>query len=209
MVRDTLFKCLFITFYCFIFRIAIKHQELNDAESEIEENFETTVFMKRIDGNLLEIDITERITLFSPLLLVYLTNIGHMDIAGCTFIDPDLFVDTIGFCTELKKLEMAHCTQFQEKHFSLMMTNLPELNYLDFHTCAEISFAAAYWIISLLGNLRCINFDPQNAVAHVLDWEILLRHFRMVHFGHNVRCQMPFYGNNWRIPDADSEENEE
>ena len=157
----------------------------------------------------MEIDITEKIQLFSPLILVYLTNISQLDISGCRFIDPNLLVDTVIFCTGLKKLEMQFCSQFQEKHFVLMLPKLQDLLYADFHSCDEISFAAAFWMLSEMDEIQCINFDPQNPVADVNDWEIILRHFTMVHFGHNIRCKMPFYGNHWRMAQGEDEENEE
>ena len=87
-----------------------------------------------MSGDLVEVDLTEKIKLFSPLTLVYLTDISHIDISGCRFVDADLLVDCIVFCSGLKKLEMAFCTQFKEEHFCVMLPKLANLKYADFQS---------------------------------------------------------------------------
>ena len=190
---------ILINIVCFCRLCVVEDDDRSEESSHIESLLKTSAFLKTNSDEFLEIDLSEKINSFSPVLLVYLTDISHLDFSGCRSIDGDLMADCLVFCQGLQKLEMANCRQFSEKHFSIMLPKLQSLKYADFASCAEISFTGAFWIISEMPNLLCINFDPLNATSDVFDWEVLLRHFTLVNFGHNVRCQMPFYANYWRI----------
>ena len=159
----------------------------------------SSVFMVNQAGNEIEIDITHRVGLFSPTLFMYLTHIQHIDISGCRYIDPGIFVDCLVFVNRLAKLQMNGCLQFKEVHFIRMLPLMGNLKYCDISGCTELSFDAAYWLLSHMKAILMINFDPKNPVEDVDYWEILLRTFTWVHFGHNVRVCMPHYGNDWRI----------
>ena len=153
----------------------------------------------------IEVDISAHIGLFSPTLFIYLTNISEINIAGCRFIDAELFGDTIVYCKVLCKLDMQSCNQFSESHFVRFLPKMQELQYLDLAKCCNIGFEAVLWIIQETTKLESINFDPNKPVDDMDMWKIMLTHFRRIHFGHNVRCCMPHYGNVWRIPDWSDE----
>ena len=87
-----------------------------------------------------------------------------------------------------------------------MMPRLEQVKYADLQGCCDLSFNTVYCILVELTDIRNINFDPKDSVADVSYWEMLLRTFTRVHFGHNVRCAMPFYANTWRIPNSDESE---
>ena len=173
------------------------------------DDFETTVLIQQNDVRSIEVDLTDRIGFFSPTLFVYLNHISEINVSGCCFLDADLFVDTIVYCEVLCKLDMANCGQFSAIHLIRMLPKLNNLKYLDFARCCEIGFHAIYWILEETTNLNMINFDPKNPVGDVDMWEQLLRHFKDVHFGHNIRCCMPHYANYWRIPYLSDENNTE
>ena len=158
--------------------------------------------MKNLQGSLIEIDVTPRMGRFLSTIFVYFNHIKEIDISGCRFIDPDLFVDCSKFVNNLQKLEMMNCQQFQEFHFLTMGIHFQSLAYLDVASCSEISFNGAFGIINEMTGLLFFNFEPKNAKEDVLFWEKLLCTMRHIHFGHNVSACMPFYANFWRIPDS-------
>ena len=65
---------------------------------------ESSVFMVNKQGTLLKFDISDHVGRFSSTLFVYLTHIQEINVQGCSFLDPDLFVDCIVFIRNLKKL---------------------------------------------------------------------------------------------------------
>ena len=147
-----------------------------------------------------EFEITGHIGSFSPILFIYLREIAEIDVSGCRSIDSDLFVDCIIFCENLKKIEMRSCWQFEENDFVKMLPKMRKLSYVDIAKCCKITSVSALYIAASMCQVLWLNFDPKDAKSNVSDWEILLRNFPEIHFGHNVRVHMPFYGNNWRIP---------
>ena len=103
---------------------------------------------------------------------------------------------------------MIFCTQFSELHFVQVANYLPHLRYLDIHSSTLISFDTALTIIVGLSSIMSINFDPKNAKLDVEYWKEMLRTFSNIHFGHNVRVSMPYYGNMLCIPQSnDLEDN--
>ena len=90
-----------------------------------------------------------------------------------------------------------------------MLCRLPTLKYVDIACSQELSFAPVLTIL-MQTNIEVFNFEPKDAHVNVSDWEIILRTFIFVHFGHNVRVRMPHYGNIWRIAyESEVDENEE
>ena len=162
--------------------------------------WESTVFLLRDVNNAVEIDISRRVSPFKPTLFLYMWNIRHLDVSGCTSIDPDLFSECVVSCKNLQELDMISCPQFNEMHLVKMSPNMQNVCYLDVQSCNEMSFDAIFSIIMEMQHLLCINFDPKNPVCDILYWELLLWHFKNIQFGHSVRCKMPHYGNWWRIP---------
>ena len=169
---------------------------------------ETSVFMVNKLGTLLQFDISDHVRQFNSTLFVYLTNIQEIDVHGCRFLDPNLFVDRIVFVRNLKKLIMRSCTQFNEMHFIKMLLELLHLLYVDLASCQQISFDVALCLTSELPQLMFINFEPKNSKEDVCYWEMLLRTFNKVHFGHNVRVCMPHYGNIWRLPHSSDDDSQ-
>ena len=164
------------------------------------DDFETTVFIRQNQERSIEVDISDRIGVFTPTIFLYLSNISEINVHGCQFIDPNLFVDTIVYCEFLCKLDMENCNQFSELNLVTFLPKMKELKSVNLARCCNLGFDSVLWIINETRKLELINFDPKDALKDVKMWELLLRHFLNIQFGHNVRCCMPHYGNEWRIP---------
>ena len=101
---------------------------------------------------------------------------------------------------------MKSCAQFQEMHLVKLLPKMSKVYYVDMQSCCEISFDAAYTLAMEMDSLLFINFEPRDPTADEMYWEILLRHFKTIHFGHSVRCWMPHYGNFWHVPYSSDED---
>ena len=143
---------------------------------------------------LLEINLTPNFGGFVPEHLVYFKNIVQIDISGCTEIIATLFVDCIATCRNLRIFSMTGCIQFSEKNMQKIFNQLPELEQIDCTSCADVTFATAYNIISPLKKLLGINLEPKFARAEYEDWKRLVQIFRFVTFGHSIMRIFPHYG---------------
>ena len=166
----------------------------------------TIIFLKRCDSTLMEIDLSNQISGFSPMLFIYMNNISEIDISGCTSLPLIDFMDCIVFCKKLKVLNMIACKQFSELHLLQFLPELDSLISLNLEECQELSFPVAYWIISSLQNLRLIDFIPRRAATEYSDWKRLFEIFFQVQFGVSFKRLFPYFWGYVRLPRGYEEE---
>ena len=143
---------------------------------------------------ILEIQLTPNFQTFQPQYLLYFSNICEINISGCTQIEPTLFVDCIGACNKLLKLEMTGCIQFSEKSLFKIVQQLPLVRYLDCTACVQVTFATAYNVVSALKELIMINLEPKFPLEENQDWKRMIQIFRRVKFGHSIMRIFPHHG---------------
>ena len=106
-----------------------------------------------IDGMVTFVNITPQLGFFTPSILIYFPQLAELDISGYKDIEPSLFTDCIGACSNLKKLVMIGCLQFQQYHIVRFASTVKELNYLDAQNCGEFTYANAYAVLATLQSL--------------------------------------------------------
>ena len=111
-------------------------------------------------------------------------------------MDSALFVDCIGICKNLRKLNMQHCIQFSEYQLARTARQVKELTYLEMSNSSEITYTNAYIILGNLPHLEMVNFDPKGIPERCDDFKHLMNLFWKVHFGVNITRHLPFFVRN-------------
>ena len=148
-------------------------------------DFKTTVILRRCHWSV-DIDISNRMEIFSPFLLVYLRDINTLDMSGCSKLDVNEVVDSLPWCSGLSKLVIRYCPQWEEKHLIRILPYMSYLSYVDMEGCQEVSTDAALWIPENYQHIRCWNFHPFKFGESYLQWQMILEKFIFVQFGHCV-----------------------
>ena len=135
------------------------------------------------DDGIKTVDITEHVPVCTAFTLLYFPNILELDMTGMIHINPQDFIECIGFVAKLQFVTLDGCTQFSQYNFMRIFDQLPECRWISLLKCQTLESTAAYCIMASCYKLKFIDFELSEIWSSARDWRRLRSIFFQVRFG--------------------------
>ena len=140
--------------------------------------------------DVIEVDWTRYLGYMSAYTILNFPNLVHLDISNCHGIDPNDFVDVVGFEHLLENLIFDGCVQFTQYHFVKIFAQLKNVKNISLVGCTKLPFTPVYCICASSPKLQSFQFEQDNIDIEKKDWKRLIAIF------HYVRLSVTFSSSN-------------